>query len=576
MAINHYFFISLFLCPTLFIFSRSPWRFRERCCCRAAHRGQLSPLQEERDRETRRGCSEDALLSKPRHRHHRPRTITFAAMRVFAVSDIHTDYPENLEWIKSLTAEEFGGDALIVAGDVSDDEKTLLETFSHLSETFRHVFFVAGNHELYLRRGTRAGEQREEGEEAPAASGLGPGDGGGEAEAGSSGAGLPRPLRKFRDSLEKLSAINADLAALGVRTTPTLLDGAEVVFSSGQQGVGGREGGKGRGGLASDDDTGGEDDDEKKQQKKKRERKKEKRTSTPVWIVPILSWYHSAFDTEPHIPTFNADPRKIYTDFKACRWPRDLDPLTLNDGGEALASFFDQLNDPPLSSLTQSLQRDESRGSPRPVVIAFSHFLPFLELLPEKRFVTAPNLASVAGSSLLGERVASLGPDIHVFGHTHIPFDGALPSIGALGEKAGGGNGDGGGGEKTPTSAKTLPTRFVQAPLRYPAERRRSREGRGGSSPTRSRSYELQLIWDCGGGGGAESEKSEGESGSESEGDASEGEGGSAPRVVVERGTPGPVRSAFWTEYYAKHAREPENLELAPWVRPRVERYRNL
>jgi len=219
-----------------------------------------------------------------------------AAMKVFAVSDIHTDYPENLEWVKSLTKEEFGGDALIVAGDVSDDEKTFIETFRHLSRTFRHVFFVAGNHELYLWKGTRrAGEEKgdegrgEEGaeQEAPASSGcLRPGDGGGD---DSGPLSLPRPLRKYRDSVEKLAAITADLAALGVRTTPTLLDGAEVVFSGQKVGVGGGAGGApaaggGRGrGRASDDRGGEEDDDEK--QKTREQKKKKKKTSTPIWIV---------------------------------------------------------------------------------------------------------------------------------------------------------------------------------------------------------------------------------------------------------------------------------------------------
>jgi len=562
-----------------------------------------------------------------------------AAMKVFAVSDIHTDYPENLEWVKSLTKEEFGGDALIVAGDVSDDEKTFIETFRHLSRTFRHVFFVAGNHELYLRKGTRrAGEEKgdegrgEEGaeQEAPASSGcLRPGDGGGD-EAGP--LSLPRPLRKYRDSVEKLAAITADLAALGVRTTPTLLDGAEVVFSGQKVGVGGGAGGapaagggRGRGGAS--DDRGGEEDDDEKQ-KTREQKKKKKKTSTPIWIVscflfrsngkeergevlrngkkkcshtflrekkknldddgrkkkqpfsfllpiqvPILSWYCASFDTEPPIPTFNADPRRIYTDFKACRWPPDLDPLALNDGGDALAAFFDSLNDPQLASLARSLGSDDDAGeerSPRPVVLSFSHFLPFLELLPEKRFVTAPNLASVAGSEPLGRRVASLRPDVHVFGHTHIPFDGGLPSIGALAGAAEGREGEGGaGGGKRAPMAKTLPTRFVQAPLKYPAERRRSREGKGGSgSPTRSsRSYELQLIWDCGGG------ESESEEGDEEE---EEKEGPHRQKIVVTRGKPGPTRSAFWTEYYENNARDPSNLELAPWVRPRVERYRNL
>lgn len=174
----------------------------------------------------------------------------------------------------------------------------------------------------------------------------------------------------------------------------------------------------------------------------------------------------------------------------------------------------------------------------------------------------------------LGQRVALLKPDVHVFGHTHIPFDGELPSIRALEEGAGAEGKEGEGEGDWKTSSSTLPTRFVQAFLGYPAERRRSREGRVGSP----RSYELQLIWDCGGdsGGESESDGEEEEEGEEDEDDESGGGGKPAVVVVQRRGKPGPKREAFWTSYYEENARDPANLELAPWVRPRVERYKNL
>ena len=40
-------------------------------------------------------------------------------MRVFAVSDVHVDYAENLAWIPSLDHKEYGNDILILAGDVT-------------------------------------------------------------------------------------------------------------------------------------------------------------------------------------------------------------------------------------------------------------------------------------------------------------------------------------------------------------------------------------------------------------------------------------------------------------------------
>jgi hypothetical protein len=70
-------------------------------------------------------------------------------MRVWAVSDIHTDYAQNLSWVQEL-ADSAGGDCredvLLVAGDVSDSIDTLEKTLSLLSGAFGHVFFVPGNH----------------------------------------------------------------------------------------------------------------------------------------------------------------------------------------------------------------------------------------------------------------------------------------------------------------------------------------------------------------------------------------------------------------------------------------------
>lgn len=73
-------------------------------------------------------------------------------MRIFAVSDLHVDYPENLVWIMSLPALEYTDDLLIVAGDVSDDLELLARVLSSLRSKFRQVMFVPGNHELWVDR----------------------------------------------------------------------------------------------------------------------------------------------------------------------------------------------------------------------------------------------------------------------------------------------------------------------------------------------------------------------------------------------------------------------------------------
>ncbi|GJM12615.1 MAG: serine/threonine protein phosphatase [Pseudohongiella sp.] len=72
-------------------------------------------------------------------------------MRVFAVSDIHVDYEENLDWILGLNGEDYADDILILAGDVTDKMSLLERVFDSLVECFRAVLFVPGNHELWVQ-----------------------------------------------------------------------------------------------------------------------------------------------------------------------------------------------------------------------------------------------------------------------------------------------------------------------------------------------------------------------------------------------------------------------------------------
>ena len=64
--------------------------------------------------------------------------------RVFVLSDIHTDYPENMRWVESLSDEAFVNDAVILAGDVSDQLSVLETTLRLFSGKFAHVFFTPG------------------------------------------------------------------------------------------------------------------------------------------------------------------------------------------------------------------------------------------------------------------------------------------------------------------------------------------------------------------------------------------------------------------------------------------------
>ena len=71
-------------------------------------------------------------------------------MRVFALSDVHADYPENLEWLLSINDLEYRHDVLILAGDISHDMLILRRVFKSLAGKFRDVLFVPGNHELWV------------------------------------------------------------------------------------------------------------------------------------------------------------------------------------------------------------------------------------------------------------------------------------------------------------------------------------------------------------------------------------------------------------------------------------------
>ena len=69
-------------------------------------------------------------------------------------------------------------------------------------------------------------------------------------------------------------------------------------------------------------------------------------------------------------------------------------------------------------------------GAGRPFVISFSHFVPRQCLLPEKRMLShGALLPKISGSTFLEEQIRRLMPDVHIFGHTHIPVDVTLEGV---------------------------------------------------------------------------------------------------------------------------------------------------
>ncbi|HVI48998.1 MAG TPA: metallophosphoesterase [Chitinophaga sp.] len=71
-------------------------------------------------------------------------------MKIQALSDLHIDYDENLQWLQGLSRYDYQEDTLILGGDISH-HITLLETaFNMLKKTFREVIYVPGNHDLWV------------------------------------------------------------------------------------------------------------------------------------------------------------------------------------------------------------------------------------------------------------------------------------------------------------------------------------------------------------------------------------------------------------------------------------------
>lgn len=70
------------------------------------------------------------------------------------LSDLHTDYSENMTWVECLSTVKHKRDVLLVAGDVAETYNNFVLTMSLLKERFEHVFYVPGNHDLWCRRGS--------------------------------------------------------------------------------------------------------------------------------------------------------------------------------------------------------------------------------------------------------------------------------------------------------------------------------------------------------------------------------------------------------------------------------------
>jgi len=167
-----------------------------------------------------------------------------------------------------------------------------------------------------------------------------------------------------------------------------------------------------------------------------------------VLVMPLHAWYHSSWDQEPEIthPLFLDVEKAIpfhrkWGDYSLCTWPSYLieqgtfisNPVDNTVLAEAFAALNEPYLYPPVGLNSATDDCSNIFGCPQSpdaqTVISFSHYLPRQELVPEKRFLSEPLLSKVIGSDVLEAQVRRLQPDLHLFGHTHIPMDRELDGI---------------------------------------------------------------------------------------------------------------------------------------------------
>jgi len=82
---------------------------------------------------------------------HRPRGFC----RIFAISDVHIDHGNSvMSWANGISNTEFKNDILLVAGDVGDTFNSVKIGLSIFKRKFRRVFYVPGNHDMWIRPNT--------------------------------------------------------------------------------------------------------------------------------------------------------------------------------------------------------------------------------------------------------------------------------------------------------------------------------------------------------------------------------------------------------------------------------------
>lgn len=218
-------------------------------------------------------------------------------MRVFALSDVHVDFDANARWVSALSRSDYQQDVLILAGDVSDSIGLFSQCLDTFARRFRKVFFVPGNHDLWVIRD--------------------PG---------------------HMNSLDKFETIKATIEGCGASMEAEAVD--------------------------------------------------------DVAIVPLLGWYDRSFG----VP--GPELTETWMDFRACRWPEGWSEPEITE-------YF----------IGQNELRNLGKGR---FTVSFSHFLPFIDVMPHFIPPAKRNIYPVLGTNRLQRLIREIRPDIHVYGHSHV------------------------------------------------------------------------------------------------------------------------------------------------------------
>ncbi|CAF1294282.1 unnamed protein product [Rotaria sp. Silwood1] len=71
--------------------------------------------------------------------------------KIYAISDLHVDYDENMKWIEHLSNDKYLNDTVIIAGDVTHILSKLVHILKLFKSKFKDVYYCPGNHELWTK-----------------------------------------------------------------------------------------------------------------------------------------------------------------------------------------------------------------------------------------------------------------------------------------------------------------------------------------------------------------------------------------------------------------------------------------